>query len=312
MGGTSDVFVAAISSTGSALSLDYLTFIGGTGMDYPTGIGVDGGFNVYVAGNTSSSDFPTVNGLQPSATGNHVFLTKLDSSGSANLYSTYLAGSGTDTASDLVVDNQAHAHIFGITSSASGFQTTPGALQGTYNAGAANQFFFTKLDPAQNGANSLLYSTFIGGASPAGSVMGGAIAVDSNLNAYLAGGTSFTDMPLVNAFQGTLQGGFDAWVAKLNAPATNTQQYSVGYETYFGGTGDEIAYGVATDGTNTFVTGSTTSSGIAVSGTTAFQKCLDDPTNPTTCGTGATAKDAFVAKFGVPTTTGKTFKAPCP
>ncbi len=295
LGGASDVFVAAISSTGIGLSLDYLTFIGGSGMDYPTGVGVDSGFNVYVAGNTSSSDFPTVNGLQASATGNHVFLTKLDSSGSANLYSTYLAGTGTETASDLVVDNQAHAYIFGITNSSSGFQTTPGALQGTYNVGATNQFFFTKLDPAQSGANSLLYSTFLGGASPAGSVAGGAIAVDSNFNVYLAGGTSFTDMPVVNAFQGTLQGGVDAWVAKLNAPASNTQQYSVGYETYFGGTGDEVAYGVATDGTNTFVTGSTTSSGIAIpGGTTAFQ------------GTYGGGGDAFVAKFGVPTTTGTT------
>ena len=207
LGGASDVFVARISSTGSALSLDYLTFIGGTGMDYPTGVGVDSGFNVYVAGNTTSSDFPTINGLQNSGSGNHAFVTKLDPTGSANLYSTYLrgtAGTGTDTANDMTVDSQAHVYVFGTTTSTD-FPTTPGALQGQYKTGATNQFFFTKFDPAQSGANSLLYSTFFGGSSPdTGSVVGGAIAVDTNLNVYLAGGTNFTDMPVVNAFQGTL------------------------------------------------------------------------------------------------------------
>ncbi|HEX7894280.1 MAG TPA: SBBP repeat-containing protein, partial [Terriglobales bacterium] len=65
--GGADVFVARISNSGSALTLDYLTFIGGSSTDYPTGIAVDTGFDVYVAGNTSSSDFPTVNGLQSAA-----------------------------------------------------------------------------------------------------------------------------------------------------------------------------------------------------------------------------------------------------
>jgi Beta-propeller repeat len=302
LGGASDVFVARISNTGSTLSLDYLTFIGGTGIDYPTGLGVDSGFNVYVAGNTTSSDFPTINGLQDTASGNHAFVTKLDPTGSANFYSTYLsgtAGTGTDTVSDMTVDNQAHVYVFGVTTSTD-FPTTPGALQGQYKTGALKQFFFTKLDPAQSGANSLLYSTFFGGSSPStGSVVGGAIAVDSTLNVYLAGGTSFTDMPVVNAFQGTLKQTTppttDVWAAKLKAPATNTQQYSLIYETYLGGTGDDVAYGVATDGTSTFLTGSTTSTDIAIpAGTTAFQS------------TNGGLQDAFVAKFGVPTTTGTT------
>lgn len=314
LGGSADVFVARISSTGTALALDYLTFVGGTATDYPTGIGVDSGFDVYIAGNTSSSDFPTINGFQNSATGNHGFVSKLDP-GANLLYSTYLAGSGSDSVSDLAVDNRGRAYGFGITSSTD-LPTTPGALQPAYPTGVTNQFFFVKLDPAQNGANSLLYLTYFGGTTPtSGAVSGGGIAVDANLNVYVAGGTTFTDMPVVNAYRSTQSGGVDVWVAKLKAPTTNTQQYSLLYETYFGGTGDDVAYGVAVDTTNTnaYVTGSTTSatgtaspSIVIPTGTTPFQKCLDDPTNPSTCATGATASDAFVAKFGSPVVTGTT------
>ena len=127
--------------------------------------------------------------------------------------------------------------------------------------------------------------------------MGGGIAVDANLNVYLAGGTNFTDMPIVNAFQGTELGGLDVWAAKLTAPANNTEQYTPLYETYFGGTGDEVAYGVAADPTNTslYVTGSTTTNGISSPVSTVPLQ-----------GTYGGGTDAFVAKFGVPTTSGTT------
>ncbi|MBV8771236.1 MAG: SBBP repeat-containing protein, partial [Deltaproteobacteria bacterium] len=303
-GGSSDIFVARISSSGSSLSLDYLTFLGGSGTDYPTGIGVDSGFNVYLAGTTNSADFPVTSSAfqsAPGSSGNHVFLSKLNSTASANLYSTYLSGNGVDMASALAVDNQGSSYVFGTTSSAN-FPTTTSALQPT--AAASNQFFFSKINAGSSGQNSLAYSTFLGGSTPAnGLVTGGAIAVDSSLNVYLAGGTNFTNMPVLNAFQGATQGGFDAWVAKLNAPANNTQQYTVSFETYFGGNGDDIAYGVASDGTNTYVTGSTTSTNIcvvmsgtncAISGTTPFQAAI------------AGGSDAFLAKFGLPTTSGTT------
>ncbi len=308
------MFLVRFNSNGTAL--DYTTFLGGGLTDYPTGVAVDSGFNVYVAGTTDSNDFPTTTGAfqsGPSSAGtNHVFFSKFDSSGSVNLYSTYLFGTtGADTASSLAVDTLGRAYVFGITSSSDfpGGGATAGALQPTYPAGAVNQFFFSKLDPSASGTSSLLYSTFIGGSTPSsGAVTGGAIAVDSTFNVYLAGGTSFTDMPIVNAYKGTYQGGaHDVWAAKLGAPANNTEIYTPVYETYLGGAGDDVAYGVATDGTNTFITGSTTSTGLAIpTGITAFQKCLDNPTNPTTCNTSVTASDAFVAKFGLPVTSGTT------
>jgi hypothetical protein len=301
-GGGGDVFVARVSNSGSALAVDYLTFVGGSGIDYPVGIAVDSGFDVYLAGNTVSSDFPTTStGFQTSAAtaGNHAFVTELNSSASAALYSTYLAGNGVDTASDMALDNQGRIYLIGTTTSTAGsthFPTTQGALQGT--GLATDQFFFSKLNTTLSGPNSLLYSTFIGGSTPSsGVVMGGGIAVDANLNVYLAGGTTFTDMPVVNAFQGTNLGGSDVWAGKLT-PANNTQQYTPLYETYFGGTADEVAYGVSADpgNANLYVTGSTTTPGISSPASVT----------PLQANYGGGISDAFVAKFGVPPTTGTT------
>ena len=311
-GGSQNVFVSRISlSTVAGVinsNLDYVTYIGGAApanavIQYPSGIGVDNGFNVYVAGTTNASDYPTTaSAFQTSVTsaGNHVFVSKIDPTGSLNVYSTYLSGDGVDTASNMAVDSQGRVYVIGTTTSTN-FPHTIGALQAGPNA--MNQFFFSKVNPALNTVNSLQYSTYIGGGTPAnGVVVGGAIAVDAKFNVYLAGGTNFSDMGtppnpwIVNAYKSAPLGGIDVWAAKLNAPLANTQQYSLAYGTYFGGTGSDVAYGIANDGTNTYITGSTDSTDITVPTTTsAFQK---------TNGGGAT--DAFVAKFGVPAVTGTT------
>jgi hypothetical protein len=309
-----NVFISRITLSNTAgattSSLDYVTYIGGsTGatsvIQYPSGIGVDSGFNVYVAGTTNASDYPTTaaafQAAPVSAGNNHVFVSKIDSSGSVNLYSTYLSGNQIDTASDMALDSQGRVYVMGITNS-SNFPTTIGALQPTFPAGlTGSQFFFSKVNPAQNTVNSLQYSTYIGGSTPAnGVVLGGAVSVDSKFNVYLAGGTNFTDMGtpnpwIVNAYKSGAQGGVDVWAGKLNAPPANTQQFTLAYGTYFGGSGNDIAYGVANDGTNTYITGSTTSTNITVPNTTlAFQS------------TNGGGGDAFLAKFGVPAVSGTT------
>jgi hypothetical protein len=294
LNGGADVFLVRFNNAGTAL--EYTTYLGGSGTEYPAGIGVDSGFNVYVAGTTDSADFPTTASafqIAASAAGKHVFVSKFDSSGSANSYTTYLSGTGVDIASGLAVDSLGRAYVFGTTTSPD-FPTTTGSLQSS--PAALNQFFFSKVNPSLSGVNSLGYSTYIGGSSPAnGTVTGGAVAVDSSFNVYLAGGTNFIDMPVVNAYQSTEQGGVDIWAGRLNAPANNTQQYAPSYETYVGGSGSDIGYGIATDGTNAFITGSTNSTGLAnVIGTTPFQAALGGGT------------DAFVAKLGLPATTGTT------
>ena len=310
--GSVNVYISRISLSTSAgvttSSLDFVTYIGGsTGatplVQYPAGIGVDSGFNVYVAGTTNASDYPTTPSAYqttPVSLGNnHVFVSKIDPTGSFNLYSTYLSGDRVDTASNMALDSQGRVYVIGTTTS-SNLQTTIGALQSAPKA--TNQFFFSKINPALNTVNSLQYLTYIGGGTPAnGIVIGGAVAVDSSFNVYLAGGTNFTDMGtppnpwIVNAYQANAPGGLDVWAAKLNAPSANIQQYTLAYGTYFGGSLDDVAYGVASDGTNTYITGSTTSTNITVPTTTLpFQ---------TTNGGGG---DAFVAKFGVPAVSGTT------
>lgn len=304
--GGENIFVSRISLGTSGgvttASLDFVTYIGGTGTQYPVGIGLDNGFNVYFAGTTNAPDYPTTPSAfqaTPVSTGNnHAVVTEVDHTGSGLDYSTYLSGDGIDTASNMALDSLGRVYVIGTTTSTN-FPTTVGALQPSSNA--TNQFFFSKINTSLNTINSLQYSTYIGGATPAnGLVTGGAVAVDSTFNVYLAGGTSFTDLStpnpwIVNAYQATPAAGLNVWVAKLNAPANNTQQYTISYGTYFGGSGDDIAYGVASDGTATYVTGSTTSSDITVPTTTLPYE--------STPGGGT---DAFVAKFGVPAVSGTT------
>jgi Beta-propeller repeat/Domain of unknown function DUF11 len=294
-GATANVFVAKFNPNGVLL---FATYLGGNGTDYAAGVAADSGFDVIVAGTASSGNFPTTDGpnntafqTTPVSGGKHVFVSKLDPTGRILLYSTYLSGHGTDIASGLAVDQGgSNAYVTGTTTSTdseTGFPSTIGAYQTTSKA--ANQFFFTKVDPNASGSASLLYSTYFGGSSPStGSVVGGGITVDINSNAYITGGTNFIDMPILNAFQATNKGGYDIFVAEINpAGVTGTQLL---YSTYLGGSGDDIGYGIAVDSSpNTYVTGSTASTDFNAGdvGTTALQP-----------GNGG-GTDAFVAKLGV-------------
>jgi len=138
-GATANVFIAKFSPTGSLL---FATYLGGNGTDYTGGVAVDSGFDILVAGTTSSSNFPTTNGATntafqttPITSGKHVFVSKLDPTGKILLYSTYLSGSGTDIATGLAVDQSgSNAYVTGTTTSTevgTGFPSTLGAYQTT-------------------------------------------------------------------------------------------------------------------------------------------------------------------------------------
>jgi hypothetical protein len=243
-GGGYDAFVAKINPAGSALV--YSTYLGGSGDDWGNGIAVDGAGNAYVVGQTASTDFPTVNPLQPANGGGYdAFVTKLNPTGSALVYSTYLGGSNGDGAYGIAVDSAANAYVTGITYS-SDFPTK-NPLQGFESI---EDVFVTKLNPA---GSALVYSTYLGGSD---SDLGNGIAVDNAGNAYVTGHTASTNFPTTpGAFQTTFGGNVDAFVTKLN-PAGSAMVYS----TYLGGSDYDSGSGIAVDSAgNAYVVGVTAS-----------------------------------------------------
>ncbi|MGA2194319.1 MAG: SBBP repeat-containing protein [Bryobacteraceae bacterium] len=233
--GVQDAFVAKVSTDGSHLV--YSTYLGGSNTDHGAAIAVDSGGAAYVTGSTYSVDFPTMNPFQPHiAGGEDAFIARLNASGTALLFSTYLGGSnGTvsypETGQGIALDGQGNAYVVGVTSSVD-FplrNAEQPALNGWLDA------FVTKV----NSSGALLYSTYLGGS---GVDVGNAIAVDSSGSAYVTGYTYSTDLPVVAPLQSTIGGDCDAFLAKLS-PAGN----SLAYLSYLGGNGSDNGAAVALD-----------------------------------------------------------------
>ena len=228
--------------------LVYSTYLGGNADESATAVAVDGDGNAYVAGYTDSVDFPVVNPAQVANQGSFdAFVSKLNATGTALAYSTYLGGSNDEFANGVAVDSAGNAYVTGSTSSNNFPTASP--IQAAQN-GIFSDAFVTKLNASGSG---LLYSTYLGGSR---SDEGRAIAVDATGNACVTGLTRSSDFPLVNAIQ-NLAGGFasDAFVARLNGAGT-----SLIYSTYLGGQGDDVGAAIASDAAgNAYVAGWTTS-----------------------------------------------------
>jgi hypothetical protein len=324
-GTNSDAFIAKLNPSGTAVV--FATYLGGSGNDSAAGIAIDSGLNVVITGTTGSNDFPVASAFQ-SAQGtasDHVFVSKVDSTGHSLLYSTYLGGSGSESAAGVAVDFRNKIYVIGTTNSPD-FPHTPDAFQTAPKA--TQQVFVSKIDPSTTSTASLVYSTYFGGGDPAsGTVTAGGIAVDRNNGVYVTGYTNFQhtggnpalDFPILNASQSCLNaptnpapcpaGGakFDAFIAKLNPTAAIGSHLL--YSTYFGGTDDDFGFGIAVDsGGAAYITGKTSSSDIpqpTTTGTVAanvpFQQCLGagaaaNPVAPATC-PAATGTDAYLAKI---------------
>jgi len=264
----------------------YSTFLGGSGSDGGLGIAVDASGSAYVTGVTgdAATDFPTTPGAYNTTHngGQDAFMAKMDASGSALVYATFLGGSGIDVGLGMAVDASGAAYLTGYTTdAATDFPTTPGAYDTTHNGGVLFGYdaFVAKLDAT---GSSLLYSTFLGGS---GSDEGSRIAVDASGSAYVTGFAydDATDFPTTpGAYNTTHNGGWEAFASKLDA-AGSTLLYS----TFLGGSGDDLGWGIAVDALGAaYVTGWT----------------RDDVTDfPTTLGAYDTThnggQDAFVAKL---------------
>jgi hypothetical protein len=250
--GWGDVFVTKIDTTQSgASSFIYSTYLGGCDEDVGFGIAVDSNENAYVTGQTSSTDFPTLNQYQTDQGGIDVFVTKIDTtqSGAYSLiYSTYLGGGeGWERGWGIAVDIGENAYVTGYTKSTD-FPTLDQyqTFQGYIDA------FVTKIDTTQSGASSLLYSTYLGGEDYD---QGRGIAVDGSGNAYVTGYTESTDFPTLNQYQ-TDQLNEDVFVTKIDT--TQSGASSLIYSTYLGGEDWDRGRGIAVDGSeNAYVTGVT-------------------------------------------------------
>jgi hypothetical protein len=260
--------------------LNYSTYLGGSGDDTGFGIAVDGSGDAFVAGTTSSIDFPVVaaTAVVPAApnvkTPGCGFVTEIDPTGATKLYSSYLCGSsGMDGAFAVAVDAGGDVYVAGSTGSPD-FPTMNGLTKPTINPGDAAAFV-TKLNPlAITGPASLLYSSYVGGT--AGDIAN-AIAVDGSGNAYIGGITFSSPGALGSGGFTVTPGAFQPAPDPLNTvgtgflvriDTTQSGNASLIYATYLGGNaanstflsfGDQIS-GVAVDTANiVYATGVTSS-----------------------------------------------------
>ncbi len=241
--GGSNIFITKLNPT--ATSVLYSTYLGGNGADVPSGIAVDSSGDIFVAGYTNSSNFPQSNALSYTVSaGLRGFVVKMNASGSALTYSTYLGGSGTgsDRVLGLALDATGIAYVTGSTTSTT-FPTTTGAYSGTLPGSSAGVFsssalFLTKF----NASGSLLtYSSLIGAGE------GDSVAIDSVGAAYVTG--FITSLPSQTAL-----------VFKMN-PAGTAQVYSTSLgSTSFEDGRNEHGRSIAVDSTGlAYIAGDTNS-----------------------------------------------------
>jgi hypothetical protein len=282
-GGVQDAFVSKLNATGSTLA--YSTYLGGSALDLAIGIKVDALGSAYIAGNTSSANFPSTPGAYQTTCASScstadAFVTKLAPDGSKLVYSTFLGGTASDDGTAIALDSADNAYVTGFTCSTN-FPITSGAAQSVYGgvkvcSNLGGDAFVSKINAA---GSALLYSTYLGGS---GNDAAFAIGVDSKGNAWVSGSTNSTNFPTTpGTFQHGLLGPGDVFVTEVNSAGS-----AFAYSTYLGGTSTEVSYGLTVDSAdNPYVVGKTAS--------TDFPTSL----NPFQAVNGGGGSDAFITKF---------------
>ena len=306
---TGDAFVAKFDSDGQ--NLIYCTYLGGMANDVAFALAVDADGHAYVAGATTSKNFPVKNAVTngayngsliggpinpaTSAYRTDAFVTELEADGSGLIYSTYLGGGYTDFATGVAVDESGNAFVTGCSYSTN-FPLTGEAFQKRFGPRfspfhRANAFVVEI--PA--GGQHLNYSTYFGGTN---FDIGNAIAY-KNGNVFIAGSTTSTNFPWTNGLADsrllngrTNYNGFaDAFVAMFSENGTNLD---LQYSTFLGSTNQDVATAIAADAdANAYVVGWTTSTNFPNS-TSGVQLSSYVRTNKTTF---AVATNAFFTKL---------------
>jgi hypothetical protein len=277
-----DAVVLKLDPTGSGLI--YSTYLGGPGDDgLQPDLAIDAAGNAYVEGTAFESRFPTTPGAFQThfGGGTDAFLTKLDPTGAALVYSTYLGGGGEEVPFGIAVDGSGNAYLAGFTCSRN-FPVTPGAFQTSNAGGLVNprnegcirlpghpvDAFVTKLNPEGSG---LVFSTYLGGHG--GDLIGNDPIVDSSGHVIVTGVTNSTDFPITaDALQPTNHGGGffdDGFITELTADGSGLI-----FSSYWGGSGQDGINGSVLDSSgNLYITGCTASTDFPVT-PGAFQTTL--------------------------------------
>jgi hypothetical protein len=247
-GGDWDIFVSKLVNNGTALS--FSTFIGGgTGGEFPTDFTVDTNGRMFVIGQTGSTDFPiTPMAFQKTHHGNNEgFILKLNSTGQALSYSTYLGGSDGDLLESIAIDGQGNAYIIGNT-----WSNDLPVVAGCYDTVYDDEFdgFVVKLN--SNGTN-VIYGSYIG---TSGNDQARALLVDAYGDVYVAGWTNANNFPVTLSTYDRIHNGLtDGYLLKMSGNLS-----SLVFSTYLGGSHDDQIQKMAMDDDgNIIVTGYTRS-----------------------------------------------------
>jgi hypothetical protein len=333
--GPQNIFIAVINPTLAGTSqLVWATYLGGSGADTLAGLAVDSARAIYVAGSTTSTNFPTTsNAFQPSATfagtQSHGFLSKIAFTGQTDLvysltYSTYLAGNGTDTVAGLAIDSacakqSCNAYVTGNTTSSNPssdyFPANPNAYQLVSNSPGNPQFFASKINTNGSGQQSMIYSTYFGGGYPDVAIANcpapipcGGVAVDTSGDMYITGTTNMLPVPgpngekpfpLFDAQQPCLNQGSTTTTCTSNSPTTITDAFVAKFNPAFPGASSLIY--------STYVGGNGVDTGLAIAVDSASNAYITGSTQSTNiicnCGSFQTTGyggngDAYIAKIG--------------
>jgi uncharacterized repeat protein (TIGR01451 family) len=268
-----DAFAARLSANGGAL--DFSTYFGGNLTDSATSLDIGGDDLITFAGSTASANFPVVNAFQTAlGGGTDGFVVKLNASGGAAVYATFLGGLSADSATALAVGADGAAYVTGSTQSQN-FPVFNAMQPGCAScAGFTNDAYLTKLNANGSG---LVYSTYLGGSSTDNGL---AVRVDAQNRVYVGGSTLSQNFPLLDAVQPAYGGGTDGFVSQIKADGSGLI-----YSTFFGGQSTDSVTTLTVAPEGNIVIGGQTSS---INFTTV------NPLQPAIGG----GTDGFIAKIG--------------